>query len=306
MKNFLIIVLNIFILAIIFFACDFYVFQNEAKRYLPQHLSVYKYYKGFISRDTSKSAFDKKILQSNSNSEIYHPVLNENSKQKPIVLFGCSYVYGHKIPIEKSMHRVLSKYTARPLYDRSFHGWGTNQMLYQLKSPDFYKIIPQTPQTIIYIYIPDHIRRLYQPCLYSISDYYGAFFSLKKDNLLKERKNSFLYSRFNSVARVYDKIFAKTDKEGKKQFLLEHLTEAKNCADAEWKDAKFVILEYFSDEIFDEIKPELQKKGFVIIDRNDLVKFDEGDEKYCLGKFDGHPNDKAWEALMPKLIKYID
>ena len=229
--------------------------------------------------------------------------INEESKESPILLFGCSFVYGHRIPFEKSMHKVLQKYTTRPVYDRSYHGWGVNQMLYQLKNPEFYKIIPQKPYKIIYVYMPDHINRLYKPCMYSIYEYYGAFFKFDKFGKLVKRKDFDGYNRFNLTAHIYDSINKEKDKEKIKKFLYNHFAEAKTEIEKHWKDTDFIILEYFPDEIFESIKPDLKKHGFIVIDRNELVKFEYGDERYCLDKTDGHPNQNAWEAVIPKLME---
>lgn len=51
--------------------------------------------------------------------------------------------------------------------------------------------------------------------------------------------------------------------------------------------------------------PSLQNAGFIVIDRKNLVYFEDNDEKYRLSKTDIHPNEKAWDVIVPELVKYL-
>lgn len=296
---------NISIIFLLFLFTDFYIFSKDAKKYIQNKNSVLKYYYNFITGDISEEYIKNRYI--NGKNFFYHPVLNKESNESPILVFGCSFIYGHNIPIEATFSQVLKKYTTRPIYDRSFHGWGINQMLYQLKNEDFYKIIPE-PKFIIYNYFFDHKNRLKRPCTYSIKDYYGTYYKLikKQDKfLLVEKKHSVLYNKSNLIARISDK-FSDISDPNEKIFLLQHLLEAKKEADKHWKNTKFIIIEYYQDDDFDAIKPDLEKNGITVIDRNELVPFNINDERYCLSKKDCHPNDKAWELIIPELVKTLN
>ena len=295
---------NILLFLSIFFIGDFFFFKSEALNYIPDKSYIFTYYKEFLFRDISQKQTEKMLM-----SELdYHPVKNANSEKNPIVLFGCSFTYGHKIPINSTFHEVLSQYTNRPIYDRSYHGFGVNQMLYQLKNEKLYQIINKKPDYIIYTYIPDHIRRLYMPCLYTIYQYRGAFYKLNKNKKeLSLRKNSMLYDRFSIVTFLYTKLFENQYKKDADSLLLTHFWEAKKEVNIHWgEDTKFIILKYFEDSVFNAIQPELEKAGYIIIDRNDLVPFKEFDKNYCLSEIDSHPNAIVWNEITKKLQRVIN
>lgn len=291
---------------ITFFLCDYCIYRNEAITYMDN--GIFHYYMKFIKRDTSCAAYRKMIMY--PASEYVHSVQNKDSKEKAILLFGGSFTFGHEIPVEKTLHKVLARHSSRPIYDRSLSGYGVNQMLYQLQDEDFYKIVPE-PEYIIFTYIPDHIRRLYQPCLFSIPQYYGAHYSMKKDKngnyYLEHRKYPLFYDRFNFVARLIDFKPFDIANDYSRAFLKQHFIETKKAIDKHWKNTKFIIFVYYDDDTFyfEQIQKDLEKIGYTVINRNDVFPFEPKDVRYCLSKDDGHPNDKAWDAIVPKLIEYL-
>ena len=62
---------------------------------------------------------------------------------------------------------------------------------------------------------------------------------------------------------------------------------------------------YFTDKNFEKIKPQLCNLGYEVIYREDLIHFNSPDSKYYQAENDSHPSDKAWDAIVPKLIKYL-
>ena len=309
MKKFVFVLVFVITFLIAFFLSDFYVFRQEAIEYINAGNSyIVKKYVQFITRDTSPEAYRKNIIF--PSSDCINHVQHRESKEGPVLLVGGSFTFGHQIPKEKTLHRVLAKYCSRPIYDRSYSGYSVNQMLYQLQDEAFYKIVPE-PEYIIYTYIPDHIRRLYQPCMFSISQYYGAHYSMKKDKngnyYLKHRKYPLFYDRFNFVARIIDIKPFDIANDYSRLFLKQHFIEAKKAVDKHWQNVKFIILVYYDDDTFyfEQIQEDLEKIGYIVIERNDLVPFKDKDIRYSLNENDGHPNDKAWDAIVPKLIEYL-
>lgn len=216
----LIILVVIFLIFILFDIFTFYMAEKQIKNINGissisiGFSSFIKHYGDFAFRKISVKQTNKMIIDGERIE--YHEILNSDSVEKPILIFGCSFAYGYKISIEKTLHKVLAKYTSRPVYDRSYAGWGINQMLYQLSNEKFYEIIPE-PEYVIYVYLSDHVRRLYQPCLYSIFQYYGAFYHLVNGKLMLKKTRIF-YDRFNLVARTYDKFFSPYPKKNKEFF----------------------------------------------------------------------------------------
>ena len=268
-KKIFIIFINILIIVCIFIIFDFLVFRQEVKLYFKSCTisNMLTSYKNFVFRDISPESIKKRII--NGENLGYHQPKNIDSTENSIILFGCSFVYGHKIPEEKTLHSVLANYTTRPIYDRSFHGWGINQMLYQLKSDEFYKLFPQKPKYIIFNYFNGHITRLYSPIFPTIVEYHGTYYNIdKKTNKLRLKKPSQLFERFISLEKIRYLIYNIFLTDNKRsEFLLKHFIDAKESVDLHWPGVKFIILVYFTDKYFEKIKPNLNNLGYEIIYR---------------------------------------
>ena len=52
-------------------------------------------------------------------------------------------------------------------------------------------------------------------------------------------------------------------------------------------------------------KKEFEENGIQIIYRTDIAPFDDFDTKYALSKTDSHPNENAWEYIVPKLVEKL-
>lgn len=265
-------------------------------------LSDYKEY--YTRKVDNEYLYNKYIL---GNQEInYRKVVNPNTKYpSPILLFGCSYVYGHKIPEDKILSEVLGKYTKRAIYNRAFHGAGTQLMLYQLQSEDFYKIIPQ-PEYIIYVYITDHLRRIKIPCIPSIKDYMDIYYFYDEHSKSLKRKQYNKYFKLPFFIYYINNKKKYNYNDGLDLFKYEIL-ESKKLIDKHWKNTKFVVFIYekYNTEIQNLIISELKHNGIIVIKRNDIAPFDDFDTRFALSEDDGHPNEYAWEYIVPKLMKEL-
>ena len=75
-----------------------------------------------------------------------------NYSKKPIVLFGCSHIYGYRLEDNQTLSYHLSEKSQRPVYNRAYNSWGMPHMVYQLFQIDFYKEVPE-PEYLIYFLI---------------------------------------------------------------------------------------------------------------------------------------------------------
>ena len=302
------VIINIFCILIILISFDMLTYYIDLNRYIkhPSFSDFLSLYKTYYSRKVDKEYLYNKYILGNQEIE-YRKVVNQNIKKSPppILLFGCSYVYGHKIPQDKILSEVLGKYTKRAVYNRAFHGAGPQLMLYQLQSEDFYKIIPQ-PEYIIYVYISDHLRRLKIPCIPSIKDYMDIYYyydkhskSLKLKHYNKYFKLPFIFYFIND--KINYNIYNNMD------LFKYEILESKKLIDKHWKNTKFVVFLYdkYNTEIQNSIIPELKSNGIIIINRNDITPFDDNDTRYALNETDKHPNEHAWEYIVPKLMQEL-
>lgn len=297
---------NLTVIIAVFFLFDFLIFYFDTRKALNFNLKkTYNLYKEFYSNNsTNKVLFDNYILDKNN---FYRKTINQNSPKKPILLFGCSFTYGHKIPEDKIFSEVLGKYTKRPVYNRAMHGFGVQQMLFQLENKEFYNIIPQ-PEYIIYTYIGDHIRRMYLPSVIFVREYYDIKYKNKNGILIRCQNNKFNKKTIliNAIEDfLYEKELYHSNLKEKEILLKNHLLAAKKYVDINWPGTKFVIFAYLDTKELDDISGELKNAGFIIVNRKDIAPFDDFDTGFCLSNTDVHPNEHAWEYIVPRLTEVL-
>lgn len=228
---------------------------------------------------------------------------------KPIVIFGCSYAYGHSLEKEQTLSYKLSHQAKVPVYNRAYSGWGIQHMLYQVKKELFYKKVPE-PQYVIYVYIPDHINRLYFNFFVLFDTLYEKF-NLRykeKDGELKEitHDNIFLnqFQRLYLTNKINQYIILNTAKTEKHyDFALKHFTESKKEMQNHWKKTKYVVLFYTTTSNDYILKNKLKNNDFIVLDAGEITNKNLWDNKYM--RKDIHPTEEAWNIVVPKLIEKL-
>ena len=107
----------------------------------------------------------------NEKNVYYRNVDKENEKNNSIIIFGCSYADGAFLDNEDMPASVFARNTKMAAYSRAWSGLGLATMLWQVRSPEFWKGIKYPPKYIVHVFIPYHVNRL-------ISDKYGMSSSL--------------------------------------------------------------------------------------------------------------------------------
>lgn len=85
-----------------------------------------------------------------------------DENKQPIILFGCSYVYGFGLEENQTFSHKLAQLTNRTIVNRGKSGTGLPFFYFQLSDKEILNTLPQNPQYIIYTLIPDHFPRLYR------------------------------------------------------------------------------------------------------------------------------------------------
>ena len=256
----------------------------------------------------------EKFPESFSNYEFGHQPYGLEHHKKPIVMFGCSYAYGHNLEEKQTLAYKLSNQAKVPVYNRAFSGWGIQHMLYQVKRDAFYKKVPE-PSHAIFLYIPDHINRLY---FHSFGPYdtlferqnlryiekNGELTEIDNDNyLLNQIRRLYLVNKINHYL-TYQK--TKNIKTNKKcyEFALKHFLAARDEMNKHWKNTKYVIVFHTAKPNDKYLKELLSNNGFIIIDTNELTNKNMLDSKYMMQDF--HPSEEAWNIITPELIKKLE
>ena len=315
----IIVLINIVLFFCLFITADYFYAKNTHINYWQ---STEKY--NTVSEQTPAPPKFHYSLKITPFDEIWHwgfisPYRINMAKpsSKPAVLvFGCSFAQG---AVRENFEYQLSYKTKRMVYNRAFTGLGIANMYAQVSNPDFYKLLhPKIkPEYAVYIFISDHIYRLY-------SDKYGIKEQIYiKDDIspVKEGiKTNFLrqISRFYTGRRFLERRFfshqlLKENNDKNFDLMKLYFEKSKQELEQRFPNIKFVILKYPSklignpdhEEIYNSPRwNELKKEGFKVIDLQTYIKADLTSPEYLFK--DAHPNRKAWDVITSKLAKDIN
>ncbi len=275
-------------------------FFNEKVKYIKFHSGI-KTYKNEIEKFAK---YDEHWGR--------RPVGLEYNKP-PIVIFGCSYAHGFNLNPKQIFSYKLSEQLKQPVYNQAFIGWGIQHMLFQTKIPELYERIKE-PEYVIYVYISDHLRRLY---LMSFGPWniLNEEFNIRykeKDGKLIEIMNANPF--LNQIKRLYfvntlqNKLATKYAYGEKNysavcNFALKHFIESKNEMQKHWKNTKYIVFFYNDKYIATQFKADLEKAGFIIMTTDELTNENLDTEKYMQPSL--HPTEAAWDLLTPKFIEKL-
>jgi len=284
----LISIIIIFLVDILCFFADVYNTKNFfKKRNIPENIS-YKY-----SLRPSYNQSVKNIL----NVQFREPI-NRKSSLSPIYLFGCSFLYGENLNTEETFGANLAKLTNRPVYNFGFRGWGVQHFLLLLEHYDFSKI--KIPKYIIYVYIDDHLRRMYSK--YSDGSYNTCYFRYlyKNDKLIPDESNGltlYLYRKIHCYQK-YKTVTNPKNNENNLNLFKKHIEKINDLIKDKFPDSKFIIFFYDTEWNKQDLQ-SVEKMGIKVVKKEeDLGK---ETKEFRLG--DNHPSAKAWEYYTPIFIK---
>lgn len=241
----------------------------------------------------------------------FRETIKGSSKKRPVLFLGCSFAYGYPLENKFTLPAIVSKLSHRTVYNRAQCAWGLQQVYYTLSRKDLKKDVPDA-EYVVYVFIYDHYRRL-NKYLLDASQMEMPRYEYTNGHL-KQIHSSFLpfYSLYsvklfhNYLIDCYiehpESAYFLTEK-----LLLESLKEAKS----KYKNSKFVILIYNecdSDTNKDSMSSKFihgfDKKGFIVIDGEDLVGHKLSGKKY-ISSDNYHPSEAAWSEIAPKLVKEL-
>ena len=84
---------------------------------------------------------------------------------------------------------------------------------------------------------------------------------------------------------------------------MKHFFEAKEEMQKHWKNTKYVVVFYTAYPNDNYLKEKLKENDFIVIDADELAEKNLRDDKYM--RPDYHPTGKAWDVIVPKLIKEL-
>ena len=260
-------------------------------------------------------------------------IIGINYTNKPIIILGCSYAYGHGLKTEETFPYKLSEITQRPIYNFALCGDNAIESLKHLnkfvEKNKKNKQLISNAEYVIYVYMYDHINRYLK--LNFIYEYYNKIYPFH--NKFEEKLINIPTIKLLCSLYQINKVVIRHDKKNTDfyyNFLQnseQHLKKIMNAMHNEIKqyspNAKIIIIVYDqkiakiyknleikydmdmqNSPIWDEINNE---SDMTIVHSKDITGF-LFDKNYKLKEdiADWHPNKKAWEVFTPEFAeKYI-
>ncbi len=320
MKKF---VFNILKIIIILYILDFlFLFERNSFQYFRQKWDVP--YVTFFKNSIWNYFFLKRELF-NTKLIPFRPIENKNSKEQPILIFGCSGAYGYNFDDKETISHIMSKYSNRPIINRSALSFCVQHILFQLENIDMLQYedvsgegVYKNPKYVFYLLMGGdrQFSQINYPLSGDCNEYY-LLYEVKNGKLVRKEPILGMYFKSNIVDYVlekytYNKARKQFDNDDKKLFnlfILYMKTINELIKENFGKDTKFIILTFegTKKELWQK---QLEEEGIEIVDIAETIgEKDLMNEKHQFFKppVSPHPTDKLWKALMPKLKeKYPD
>lgn len=221
-----------------------------------------------------------------------------------VVLFGCSFTNGFGLKESEALHSILSKQIKQPVFNLGLGAGSPREMLYILRNNQLLNVLIKNNNQIkyiIYTYISDHNRRLYMDINLSAPH----FRSVNNMSSLVYQKNYFYYHTF--IYKCFKKIqFRYTSPKLVNELLFLYFKEIDKEIKNRFKSANFIIIVYDDSDNINWEEYERNIDGIKIIKINDILNINLGDLEYKLSETDSHPNAKAWEVVVPAIVKELN
>lgn len=314
-KVFKVVIINFLILISVLFFLEFSCYVHSAT---VNYFTCKKNNEEFSLKDFHKQYLEPMLTY----DQIYHFYTTEentrrvsglNYKKPPVVIFGCSFAYGLGLEDKQTFSYKLSQYIKAPVYNFAIISGGIQHMLHQVELPGFFDNIKGEPSYVIYVYF-EHMSRLYE-YIWDIDSKSLFLRYEEKDGKLVRVKdlpgwiNNYYLLKYmymlKTKANRTEHYTLKTEK-----FALKHFLQAKETMEKHWKNTKYVFLFYRENPAIDDkeriLMSDLEKNGFIVLTTEDLTHENFCLLKYQLSKDDVHPNEKAWDVLVPPLAKELN
>lgn len=307
-KKLFVLAFNILFLIILLFCADYIVYKFF---YPPMEDGCFDY--------DSLFTIGKKVLDKNNFEELYNPyreVAGKNFQNRNIIIFGCSYAYGHMLQENQTFHYKLSQHLKRPVYNYAYPGESTQFALMKIQSHSVDNIIKKSDYAIL-ITIGEHIWRLHANSNGYPHELTWPRYEKKGDNLVFHKTRvpiieaSYVYKYLRKLlyARILSTCSSKYIQNYLFDFMKLHYIEIKKELEKINPDIKIIIIPYldsygFDWFIFSDRWKELEEDGFIIVKVDNYIP-NLRDIEYIISENDGHPSEKAWTEITDLLCNKL-
>lgn len=318
------IIINIILILLVLGLVEFLSYKTYQYRYkdlIEQQIKMHPDKKiamkiwGIRYRKPIKFTYSGMVYSSKERQRVY----NGNDKKGAILTIGCSYTEGSMLKNNETLAAHLNKITKRTVYNRGIGGSGPQLVYRQLIDKNFDNEVKNV-EYIIYTFIHSHIKRQFQDFLtYYLGDI-DINYKIENGNLVeKERPFWFLYSSFTTKIILEYIMERNFDKELDRNLPLFNKTikESINQSKKLYKNPQFIFVEFpearICAEDYDGISNELSEENIKKLKENNIKYFKASNlvgHNFCQKHYrledNDHPSSKAWEELVPLLVKELD
>ena len=233
--------------------------------------------------------------------------LYENTNKKSVILMGCSFFQDIFLKDEDLAQPLMSKLTKRNVYNLGLSGGSPIEVLYILrnfdKDPTIINIFngDKNIEHIIYNYMFWHLNSLY------FCTHPGACIRYKNENNKLVLYNNPIKNLFIMRA-IEDELAWKiriTNFDKAFDLFVLYMAEIRKTINEQFgKDTQFTVLvvKDKGTEPWDKV----EKLGINVININEILGFNVSSREYAISDTNGHPNKKAWEVIVPALVKELN
>lgn len=221
---------------------------------------------------------DKNAIFSNSYGEEY--------KSRPILLFGDTFADSLSLEREQKFGFKLSEHLRKPVHSFANAGWGFQHLYYLLKNEPMLNKYSNA-DTIIFVWNPDMVNRLFAFSFYPHHDYLYLKYKLVDGKLVEDIPQAlFLYNSylFRNIERKNGINKVKNSLVNGDNSVIELMTalilQSKQIADDKYKNLKkFIVFRYvpkelslaniYENTVFSELKNmfySFEKAGIIVVD----------------------------------------
>ena len=252
-----------------------------------------------------------KYIQENNLEELnpeYREPVGLDYKNGNILIFGCSYAYGYKLPMKETFQYKISERLKRPVYNYSSPGQAPQFALMKIRSHTIDDIIKKSDYAVL-VTISEHIWRVHCNSGGFPLEYAWPRYDVKNNKLVYHIprfsiiETSYLYKYIRKL--FFAGILSRSKSQIARNYLFDliklHYIEIKNDLEKINPNIKVVIIVYAERPyldwfVFSERWKELEEEGFTVIQVNKYIPQLRGKKEYMIPN-DGHPTGKAWTEI---------
>ena len=264
-----------------------------------------------------KITFGRKVITPDDINEIY-PIrkfvgTDQNYNKKSIIMFGCSYGYGHMLEDEQTFHYKISNLLKRPVYNYSSSGESTQFALMKIQNHKIDDVIRNSEYAIL-VTIGEHVWRVHTHSNGYSTEFTWPRYDIRNGELVFHKykfpmiEASYLYKYIQKLffARILTESSNKYIQDYMFDYMKLHYETIKKELEKINPNIKIIIIVYKDSNETDSFTfnprwKELEDEGFIVVNVHSYLPFLR-DIDYIISETDGHPNEKAWDSIIKLLV----